>query len=114
MEPGVTTSEANDDLTARLTVMTTIQLKEELKKRKLKTAGLKNELILRLLPFMQLEHGEIENHDDIEDKKYDKNVHKREQSSENDVSSSDEDEVPIHERRRKRSPKKSTADIQRC
>jgi len=60
--------------------MTTIRLKEELKKWKLKTTGLKNELILRLLPFMQLEleHGETENHDDIEDKKDDENAHKKE------------------------------------
>ncbi|XP_025268296.1 uncharacterized protein LOC112639222 [Camponotus floridanus] len=64
MESG--TGAANDDLSTTLMSMTTIQLKQELKKRKLKTAGLKSELIARLLPFMQLEreHGETEHDDD--------------------------------------------------
>lgn len=93
----------NDNLNAQLTDMTTIQLKQELKKRKLKTTGLKSELIQRLLPFMQLEReqGETEPHDDDEDENDDESAGGRqEDGSENNTSSSNEDEVPITERRR--------------
>lgn len=67
-----------DDLTTKLTNMTMVQLKEELKKRKLKTVEPKNELILRLLPFIQLEreHGEAER-DDVQDKRNGKGVEDR-------------------------------------
>jgi len=49
---------------------------------------------------LEREHGETENY--VEDKKDNKDAHKREQSSESDVSSSDEDKVPIYERRQRR------------
>lgn len=50
--------------------MTMVEIKQELRRRKLKTAGLKNELILRLLPFLQLEreHGETGRGDDAQNK----------------------------------------------
>ncbi|KMQ86273.1 sap domain containing [Lasius niger] len=99
-EPG--TSAVNDDLSAKLADMTTVQLKQELRKRKLKTAGLKGELVLRLLPFMQLEreHSETEQYDDIKNKNDEGVSRKQESSRESDISSSDEDEEPIAERRR--------------
>lgn len=53
----------DDDLNTKLAEMTMVQLKE-LKKRRLKTTGLKNELILRLLAIMSVEreHGDPEQH----------------------------------------------------
>lgn len=50
----------NDDLSTMLSKMTLIRLKKELKKRNLRTTGVKNELILRLLKVMQVEHGQGE------------------------------------------------------
>lgn len=54
----------DDDLNAKLAEMTMVQLKEELKKRRLKTTGLKNELILRLSTIMSVEreHGDTGQH----------------------------------------------------
>lgn len=94
-------SAANDDLNAKLTDMTAAQLRQELKKRNLKTAGLKNELILRLLPFMQLEreHGETEQHGEVKNKNDEDASRKQEDSGESDTSLSDEDEEPIAEKR---------------
>lgn len=73
-EPGVSATSI-DDITTKLTNLTMVQLKEELKRRKLKTAGPKNELVLRLLPFIQLEHehGEAER-DDVQDERNTKGV----------------------------------------
>jgi len=48
-EPGT----MDNELSAKLVEMTMVQLKEELKKRRLKT-GLKNELILRLSAIMSV------------------------------------------------------------
>ncbi|EFN86065.1 hypothetical protein EAI_07947 [Harpegnathos saltator] len=98
-EPGA--SALVDDLSTKLADMTTVQLKQELKKRKLKTAGLKNELVLRLLPFMQLEreHGETER-DNVQNKHDDNDARKRQEAiNENDTGSSDEDEILVTERR---------------
>lgn len=60
-EPGVGVEQI-DELNIKLANMTMVQLKQELRKRKLKTVGLKNELILKLFSFMQLEreHGATE------------------------------------------------------
>ncbi|XP_025266570.1 uncharacterized protein LOC109610141 isoform X2 [Camponotus floridanus] len=102
MESG--TGAANDDLSTTLMSMTTIQLKQELKKRKLKTAGLKSELIARLLPFMQLEreHGETEHDDDNPGKDDDEDTRRQEHDGGNNTSdSSDEDEAPIERRFKK-------------
>lgn len=94
-ESGSNTNVTENNLKTNLSNMTMVQLKEELKRRRLKTMGLKNELILRLLPFMQLEreHGQAEQHDD---QKQDDD----EDDSEND-SLGNEDE-PVPERRRSR------------
>lgn len=93
-EPGV--SATNDELKAKLTDMTTVQLKGELTKRWLKTTGLKNELVLRLLPFMQLEseHGEAGRCDDGG-----KDDDESEDDDEDSSSSEEEDElVPVRRR----------------
>lgn len=84
----------NDDLQTKLTNMTTIQLKEKLKRRKLKTTSLKAELITRLLPFMQLERE----HDETEQDEDEANESVRE--DEGAIESNDEDEMPTVERRR--------------
>jgi len=51
-----------DDLNAKLAEMTMVQLRDELRKRRLKTTGLKNEFILRLVAIMNVErkHGDPE------------------------------------------------------
>lgn len=97
-EPG--TSVPNDELKAKLTNMTTVEIKQELRRRKLKTAGLKNELILRLLPFLQLEreHGETGRGDDAQNKDDEDARRNREDDSEGD-SSNDEDESVAEIRR---------------
>ncbi|KYN01669.1 hypothetical protein ALC62_07498 [Cyphomyrmex costatus] len=63
------TSTMDNELSAKLAEMTMVRLKEELKQRKLKTTGLKNELILRLSAIMNLEreHGDLERHIDAKD-----------------------------------------------
>lgn len=48
-------SVVNDDLSTMLSKMTLVRLKKELKKRNLRTTGVKNELVLRLLEVMQTE-----------------------------------------------------------
>ncbi|KYN27494.1 hypothetical protein ALC57_03114 [Trachymyrmex cornetzi] len=94
-EPG--TSATNDELKTKLTNMTMVELKQELRKRKLKTTGLKNELILRLLPFKQLEfeHGETDD-DDINGEDDDTGAGKNQEDDSESDSSSDEDE-PVAE-----------------
>ncbi|XP_067214172.1 SAFB-like transcription modulator [Linepithema humile] len=99
-EPG--SSAINDDLNAKLADMTTVQLKDELKRRKLKTTGLKNELILRLSAIMQIErdHGELEQHGNIKNKNDDEDTYRgQEDTSKSNTTSSDDDEEPIERRR---------------
>lgn len=95
-EPGASAASI-DDLTTKLTNLTMVQLKEELKRRKLKTAGPKNELVLRLLPFMQLEreHGEAER-DDVQDERNRKGVRRRQEDD--DESDTDSEEEVIERR----------------
>jgi len=84
-------STVNDDLNAKLADMTMVQLKDKLKKRKLKTTGAKNELILRLSKIMQIEHDH-----GAADEKDDNDTHRRrEDTNESDTNSSDDDEESI-------------------
>jgi len=85
-----------DDLNAKLAEMTMVQLRDELKKRRLKTTGLKNELILRLAAIMNVEreHGDPE-------QQIDKSecgntcLKQRDASSSDSDSSDDEEDVPV-------------------
>lgn len=92
------------NINAKLVGKITAQLKEELKKRKLKTIGVKNELVLRLITALQLEreHGESQDHDDSEDERNHKDICRKESSdnSDNDVDSDAEEFVPRDERQR--------------
>ncbi|KYN11094.1 hypothetical protein ALC57_16753 [Trachymyrmex cornetzi] len=63
------TNTIDDELSAKLAEMTVVQLKEELQQRKLKTTGLKDELISRLMAIMSFEHehGDPERRTDVKD-----------------------------------------------
>jgi len=68
----------NDDISAKLTNMTMIQLKNELKKWGFRRIGLKNELILRITAIVQLERelDKLEYYNNIKNKNNDsKNAH---------------------------------------
>lgn len=112
-EPG--TSVTNDDeLKTKLTNMMLVKLKQELRKRKRKTAGLKNELILRLLPFMQLEreHGEADQGDDAKSEDDTKDARRKKKDDSESDSSSDECETRRGVRRRSQRRGRILGDIQ--
>lgn len=98
----------DDDLNTKLAEMTMVQLKEELKKRRLKTTGLKNELILRLLAIMSVEreHGDPEQHDGTNEGETMRCL-RGEKYGSNSSSSSDED-VLVEDRRQNRTRKETS------
>lgn len=98
----------DDDLNTKLAEMTMVQLKEELKKRRLKTTGLKNKLILRLLAIMSVEreHGDPEQHDGTNEGET-MRCSRGEKYGSNSSSSSDED-VLVEDRRQNRTRRETS------